>query len=129
MMQLPTFGERLPPLYTVVHITECLTHVVLAEAGDLQRQRAFTFEKGEKYIPVPETFGIDKDGIFEKSPIAMSQWLETRVSRPFIPLFKLGERQMYQCEFDQYCSEKAEEAGFEFYKEECKGNIYVWKNM
>jgi hypothetical protein len=128
-MELPQFGEILPPLYTVVHLSECLTYVVLAEAGDLQRQRAFTFEKGEKYIPVPATFGIDKDGVFEKSPEAIRLWREAKIFKPLLPLFKPGERQMVQSEFDQYCSDKSEEEGFEFYKEECKGNIYVWKNM
>jgi len=81
------------------------------------------------YKKVPITFGLDREGVFEKSKSAVEEWKEIKKHRPFAPLFRLGERPLYQCEFDKYCFEMSQNPGFEFYKDNCQGNIKIWEKM
>ncbi len=75
---------------------------------------------------VPDSItGIDKIGVFTKLQSAAD---EARMFRPFVNIFKPGERHIRQWEYDRYCYENSrpDSPYYEQYKK-CKGNIIVWE--
>jgi len=81
------------------------------------------------YKRVPFDFGIDREGVFQKPQYVVDVWNQTKQSRPFASLFNKGERELFQCEFDEYCATQAKYPDGSFYKENCQGNIIMWNKM
>ena len=75
-----------------------------------------------KYCKTTPLTGIDKDGVFKLQVVMQLP----HVYRPVSSLFKIGQRECFQCEYDEHCFKHREDVEFQ---SKCGGNIKVWTSI